>query len=357
MKKIRVALVFGGRSAEHEVSIRSAKTVYKELDKQKYDIVPIAIDRSGKWLNDSSSLLLLEATTSKGAAPLTEISTPSILKNITSNFDRESTIDVVFPILHGPNGEDGSIQGLFKVINVPYVGPDVLGSSVCMDKDIAKRLLLQADIPCAPFVTVESRALDKVNAKEIFAQLGTPVFIKPANLGSSVGIGKAKNENELIGMLKNAAKFDKKILIEKFIKGREIECSVLGNEEPVASIPGEIIAGADFYSYDAKYSADSQSTTKIPAELPEKVTTELQSLAVKAFKVLGCEGMARVDFFLDEQNKLWINELNTIPGFTSISMYPKMWEASGLPISKLLDKLIDLAISRYNRDSKLQITV
>ncbi len=353
MSKIRVALLFGGRSAEHEVSIRSAQTVFNALDKSKYDVTPIAIARSGKWLAGAESLKLLGSETDKGTQAL---SVTDSLNEVASSIRTESKFDVVIPLIHGTYGEDGSLQGFLRMMDLPYVGPDVLGSSVCMDKDVAKRLLLQAGIPCAPFACVESHKISKLDLDKIISELKLPLFVKPSNLGSSVGISKANSKAELIAALKLAAEYDRKILIEQFIKCREIECSVLGNEEPEASIPGEILPQAEFYSYDAKYSSASKSEVRIPAEIPAETAKRVRELAVQAFKVLGCEGMARVDFFLEENGKLWLNELNTIPGFTSISMYPKMWEASGLPLPKLLDKLIELAVSRYERDKKFKVT-
>lgn len=317
-KKLKIGILFGGRSAEHDVSIISANNIIKALDKKKYIITPIKIERDG-------------------------------------NFDisRIKNFDVIFPVLHGPFGEDGSMQGLLKIIGVPFAGPSVLGSALGMDKDIMKRLCLEAGIPIGKFITL--RAGEKISFTKIKKELGLPLFIKPANLGSSVGIHKVRNQKEFLAGIKDAFFYDSKLVIEENINGREIECSVLGNENPRASIPGEIIANADFYSYDSKY-VDNKSICEIPAKLPQKTIQKIQKMSVQVFKVLNCEGMGRVDFFLQRNGEILVNEINTIPGFTAISMYPKMWEASGMPIDKLLDELIKLAILRFNREKKLKNT-
>ena len=320
-KKIRVAVLFGGRSAEHEVSIRSAANVIAALDPAKYEVTEIKIPKKGRWLP-----------------------TETLLENI----------DVVFPVLHGPYGEDGTVQGLLKLADVAFVGPSVLGSSVSMDKDVTKRLLRDADIHVGDFVT--ATATRPVSFKLAKKWLGTPLFIKPANLGSSVGVYKVKTEKEYDDALANAFKFDTKVLIEKFIKGREVECAILGNEDPWASVVGEIIPHHEFYSYDAKYIDDNGAGLEIPAKISKEIERDVQDIAIRTFETLGCEGMARVDCFLTESGEVLVNEINTIPGFTSISMYPKLWEASGIPPAKLIDTLIALAIARFKRDSKLKTT-
>lgn len=320
-KKLKVALIYGGKSAEHDISIQSARNVADALDKKKYEVIPFKIGRNGNFFID-------------------EI--------------KSKRIDVVFPVLHGPYGEDGSIQGLFKVSGIPFVGAGVLGSAVGMDKDIMKKLFREAKIPIGKFITVRNG--EAFSFKEISKKLGLPMFIKPANLGSSVGIHKIKNEKEFKKGLADAFKYDRKVIIEENINGREIECSVLGNENPIVSIPGEIIANADFYSYESKY-IDNKSVCEIPAKLSQKTRKEIQNMAIKVFKVLNCEGMGRVDFFLKKNGEILVNEINTIPGFTSISMYPKLWEASGLPTSKLLDRLIELALERFGKEKKLQTSI
>ena len=319
IKKLRIGVLFGGKSAEHEVSLQSARNVINALDKEKYQITPIKIGKNGKF-----------------------------------KFDKIKNFDVVFPVMHGPFGEDGSMQGLLKLAGVPFVGPSVLGSAVGMDKDVMKRLFRDAGIPIGEFIAINKG--EKISFLKIKKKLGLPVFVKPANLGSSVGINKVKNEEEWKRALEDAFQYDSKIVVEENIPGREIECSVLGNEKPIASIPGEIIANQEFYSYDAKY-IDEGSVAVIPAKLDKGTIKKIQGLAVKVFQVLGCEGMGRVDFFLKKNGEVIVNEINTIPGFTSISMYPKLWEASGLPLPKLLDKLVALAIERFKREQKLKTTV
>ena len=262
-------------------------------------------------------------------------------------------MDVVFPVLHGPFGEDGSMQGLLKILNIPFVGPSVLGSAVGMDKDVMKKLLKEGGVLIGKFITLHKG--EKILFKDIKKTLGLPIFIKPANMGSSVGVSKVKNEKEWDSALLEAFKYDTKIVIEEMIYGREIECSVLGNADPIASLPGEIIANQDFYSYDAKY-IDKGSVSVIPAKLDEKTTKKVKELAVKTFKVLNCEGMGRVDFFVKKNGAVLVNEINTIPGFTDISMYPKLWEASGISLKNLLDQLIFLAIERFEREAKLKTT-
>jgi D-alanine-D-alanine ligase len=356
MKKLRIALIFGGLSSEHEVSIRSARTIYAGLKGDKYEVVPFGIGLDGRWLSLFDSQAVLDNTDQKRAQARTDENFIGRFIEMAQSPDASVRLDAAFPIVHGTFGEDGSLQGLFRLVNIPYVGPDVLGSAVCMDKDVAKRLLLEAGIPCAPFECIHSHKINEVNVGSIVDRLRLPLFIKPANQGSSVGVCKVTTAEQLVPALKNAAQFDRKIIIEKFIKGREIECSVMGNERPEAAVPGEIIPGAEFYSYDAKYSSASQSETRIPADLNKEVAEQIRVLAVRCFEVLGCEGMARVDFFVEDSNKIWLNEVNTIPGFTSISMYPKMWEAAGVSLSALLDKLVTLAIARNRRDAALKLS-
>ncbi|MBP9711450.1 MAG: D-alanine--D-alanine ligase [Candidatus Pacebacteria bacterium] len=318
-RKIKVGILSGGKSAEHDVSLVSARNVLQALDQKKYDITAIEIGRDG-------------------------------------NFDLElvKSFDVIFPVLHGPFGEDGSMQGLLKLAGVPFVGPGVLGSAVGMDKDFMKRLLRDAGIPIGKFVAI--RKGEKINFNTIKKELILPMFIKPANMGSSVGISKVRNEKEFKKALATAFLFDTKVVIEEFIDGREIECALLGNDLPMASVPGEIIAGQDFYSYDAKYN-DSNSVSVIPAQIDKKTAKKVQEIAIKTFQVLGCEGLSRVDVFLKKNGEILVNEINTLPGFTDISMYPKMWEASGLPVSKLLDRLVELAFERFDRDANLKSSV
>jgi D-alanine-D-alanine ligase len=325
MKKIRVGVVRGGRSGEHEVSLRSAESILKAIDRNKYDVVPITITHEGRW------------------DPFTISPDPS----------GERPVDVVFPIVHGTYGEDGTIQGLFELANLPYVGAGVLGSAVGMDKDVMKRLFRDAKLPIVEYWAVAKSELDSfLQAK--MNNLPYPVFVKPANLGSSVGISKAHSPEELPAALQTAAEYDRKIVVERGVDAREIELSVLGNDEPIASVPGEIIPSNEFYDYNAKY-VDDNSRLLIPAPLNNGQVEEAQRLAIAAFKALECSGMGRVDLFAERSTgKFYVNEVNTLPGFTSISMYPKMWEASGLPYTQLIDRLIMLAIERHAEKNKLR---
>ena len=324
MKKI--GILFGGKSAEHEISLLSANNVIEAIDKEKFEPVLIKIDKSGHWqMNDIFGC------------------------------------DVVFPILHGPFGEDGTIQGLLKMADIPFVGPGVLGSAVGMDKDVMKRLLRDAGIPIGDFIVLRSHD-DKPSFSDIQCALActesnSPVFIKPANMGSSVGISKVRSEAEFTAALKEAFLYDTKIIIEEFIPGREIECAVLGNEDPIASIPGEIIPTHDFYSYDAKYLDEKGAALEIPAKISEETKKRIQELAIKVFQVLGCEGLSRIDFFLKKNGTVIVNEINTMPGFTKVSMYPKMWEASGISYTDLITRLIELAAARFEKERKLKTSV
>ena len=316
-KKLKIGILFGGKSAEHDVSLVSAKNVIGALDKNKYKVFPIKIEKSGKF-----------------------------------NLNAIRKVDVIFPVLHGPFGEDGSMQGLLKILNMPFVGPGVLGSAVSMDKDVMKRLLKEAGIPIGKFLTI--RQGEKISFKEATKKLGLPMFIKPANMGSSVGIHKVKNEKEFLSGLRDAFQYDIKIVIEENINGQEIECSVLGNENPMASIAGEIVPINDFYSYKAKYLDDKAADLLIPARLSKNTVKKVQNMAIEVFKTLCCKGMGRVDFFVKKNGDIIVNEINTIPGFTSISMYPKLWEASGIALPKLLDSLIVLAVERFKEEQKLK---
>ncbi|MCI0493462.1 D-alanine--D-alanine ligase [candidate division KSB1 bacterium] len=362
-RKIRVGLLFGGKSAEHEVSLQSARSIFEAIDKNKYDIVLIGIDKQGQWYLNEASHFLLHAEnprlialnkSSEHIALVPKHGTNELVS--LTNHHSLGPIDVVFPILHGPYGEDGTIQGLLKLFNVPFVGASVLGSGIGMDKDVMKRLLRDAGLPIPKFLSFSSHELNNINFEHVKQQLGIPCFVKPANMGSSVGIHKVKNESQFFPAITDAFQYDNKILVEEFIKGREIEVSVLGNENPIASIPGEIIPQHEFYSYNAKYIDEKGAVLKIPAELPEVTIKDLQEMAIQAYQVLCCEGMARVDFFLRNDSEIFISELNTIPGFTKISMYPKLWEASGISYSELIDRLIQLALERAERENKLKIS-
>jgi len=361
-KKLKIALVFGGKSVEHEVSLQSAKNVLDALDKNKYEVVLIGIDKEGAWhLKDQSNFLLNSSDPkliklNKGDNLIASDQKEQGLAILQSE-QKRGKIDAAFPILHGPYGEDGTIQGFFKLAGIPFVGPSVLGSSVSFDKDVTKRLLTEAGIPNTAFVTI--RQGDKVSFSKVKKVLGLPMIAKPANSGSSVGISKIKNEKEFNTAIKYAFKFDTKIIIEKFIgEKREIECAILGNTNPMASVCGEVITNKQhsFYSYEAKYIDEKGADLEIPAKLSKSVQSKIQKLAVKTFQVLECEGLSRVDFFLLKNGKILVNEINTIPGFTNISMYPSLWGKTGITYSKLIDRLIELAIERFEREQKLQTT-
>lgn len=358
-KKIRVGILFGGKSAEHEVSLQSAKNVADAIDKNKYEVSLIGIDKSGRWLLPNQSQFLLNESNPK-LIKLNNENEQSVtlipqsggeLTNLTDEKSHTS-IDVVFPILHGPFGEDGTVQGLLKLANIPFVGASVLGSAIGMDKDVMKRLLRDAGIPVAKFLVFKKG--DSVNFESVSKELGTPLFVKPANLGSSVGVSKVKNKEEFDKAIAEAFRYDTKILVEEAIVGREIECSVLGNQDPIASVPGEILPSHEFYSYEVKYIDETGAALKIPADIPEEAKKKIQELAVKTFKTLECEGLGRVDFFLKENGELIVIEINTIPGFTKISMYPQLWEASGISYTELIDRLLQLAIERFERERLLQ---
>lgn len=364
--KIHVGIVFGGRSGEHEISLRSARCIVDAIDRDKYRLSLIGIDRGGRWhLLDEPAFQRLTAAglpvvTSTGADVML-LPTPSrgALIDLAHPMVPVDRLDVVFPVLHGPYGEDGTMQGFLDLADVPYVGAGVLASAVGMDKDVQKRLLQAAGVAVVPCVTV-ARAQWEAAPQAITAraaELGVPLFVKPVNLGSSVGISKVKAINDLSAAVATALEYDNKVLIEKGIDAREIECAVLGNDDPQASVPGEICAHAEFYSYEAKYIDADGATLRIPAPLTESEAARVRSLAITVFQLLDCAGMARVDFFLERgTGTIYVNELNTIPGFTTISMYPKMWEASGLPYRELIDRLITLALERHAQRRRLKKT-
>jgi D-alanine-D-alanine ligase len=361
--RIRIGIIFGGRSVEHEVSLVSASSVINALDKEKYEVVPIGIAPTGKWLSSGETLRLLKEKKSIDNEPEHMLVPDPRKQSLVLLGESGSTgkpIDVIFPLIHGTYGEDGSLQGLLELTDIPYVGAGVLGSAVGMDKVIQKELLQQAHIPVSPgfwFVYEIYKVQQKKNIAEIERKLKYPLFIKPANSGSSIGISKAGSRKELLTSIEQAAQFDRKILVEQGVKNaREIECSVLGNDNPAASVLGEIVPSNEFYDYDAKY-VDGKTTEIIPAKLPKRIAKKIQTYALDAFRVLDCAGMARVDFLVNRKtNRIVLNEINTLPGFTSISMYPKLWEASGLSYSALLDTLIQLALSRHTAKKKLKTT-
>ena len=357
--KIRVGILFGGKSAEHEISLLSAKNVIDALDKTRYEPVLIGIDKSGRWLMGEPSQFLLNTSDPKLIAinkadskfvALVPQSKGRLTSLASSPLDK--AVDVVFPILHGPLGEDGTIQGLLKLANVPFVGAGILGSAVGMDKDVMKRLLRDAGIPVPKFLVFSHG--EKPDFNSMTRTLGLPVFVKPANLGSSVGITKAKDEPGFRKAVQVAYRYDTKILIEEAVLGREIECAVLGNDQPTASVPGEIIPHHEFYDYEAKYVDENGARLDAPAKLPPETVKRVQDLAIHTFKTLNCEGMGRVDMFLKTDGTLLVNEINTIPGFTKISMYPRLWGLSGISYTQLIDKLIELAMQRFQREQDLK---
>lgn len=355
-KKV-IGILFGGKSAEHEVSVRSARSIFNAIDKTRYLPYLIAISKTGHWyLLDSHEILnSFSSHQSLDWASLgQEVCLPPQSEGLLwSKFGpTQIKLDIVFPVLHGTYGEDGTVQGLLRLADVPFAGCDVLGSAVGMDKEIAKCLLAQAGLPIAKYAVCHRHARLPEFAS-LVQELGLPLFVKPANLGSSVGISKVKDEASFLTAMKLAFEYDVKVIIEEFIQGIEVECSVLGNENPVASLPGEVIPGHDFYSYEAKYLDPNGATTQIPANLPPETILRLQELAVSTFKTLQCSGLSRVDFFVTNSGQILVNEINTMPGFTTISMYPKMWEASGLNYPDLVDRIIDLAFARYRTINSL----
>ncbi len=351
--RLNVAVVFGGKSGEHEVSLMSATNVIKAMDKEKYNIYMIGITKQGKWMAYNGDVdKIADGSWEKEAEGKDRDETINLLFSGLFNGNAQSGIDVVFPVLHGPNGEDGTIQGLFEMLDVPYVGCGVMASALGMDKGFSKQLFKDAGLDIGEFTVVLKADIEKGITSVIDMvedKFAYPVFIKPVNMGSSVGITKAHDREELIKGLLEACKYDRKVMIEENINCREFECAVLGNNDPMASGIGEIIPSHEFYDYVAKYFDDGKSVVVIPAELSENKIEELREAAVKAYKALDCAGLSRVDFFMEkETGRILINEINTIPGFTKISMYPKLWDAAGVSYSKLIDKLIELAIERHN---------
>ena len=361
-KRLRVGVLFGGRSGEHEVSLASAASVIRALDPEKYDVVPIGITKDGHWLAGNGAQKMLPEVLRTGERVfLPPDPTAATLVPMTQDGGRASiSVDVVFPVLHGTFGEDGTIQGFLELAGLPYVGPGVLASAVGMDKDVQKRLFEQEGLPIVPYLAVRRSDWECEPAavlREIKKKFKFPVFIKPATLGSSVGMTRVKNAKELPAALSLAADFAMKILVERNIVGREIEVAVLGNDDVKASIPGEVVPHREFYDYTAKY-LEGGTDLLIPAPLNKKQVAQFQDLAVRAFRAIDGAGMSRCDFFLEKKTgKIFVNELNTIPGFTSISMYPKMWEASGLPYPKLIDRLIELAMEMHAERTRTKYSI
>ncbi|MFY0592520.1 D-alanine--D-alanine ligase family protein [Roseivirga sp.] len=347
MSKLNLAIIFGGKSTEHEISLLSAKSILKHINADKYNLSLILIDIQGHWhlkddIDANKGISVTLAPTSNGTS-LVNLNTGEVI----------TKLDVVFPVLHGLFGEDGTIQGFFKMVDIPFVGCGVMASSACMDKDMTKRLLRDSDIGIAPYAIASPNR--KPSFEDIEKQLGMPVFIKPANLGSSVGVFKVSSKDEYNDKVEEALGYDPKVLIEKTIIGKEVECAVLGNSKPKASLPGEVITEVGFYDFESKYVDKDASSILIPADLTQSQIETIREIAIKAYLVMACEGLARVDFFVTNEGDILINEINTIPGFTNISMYPKMWEATGIPYPELIDILIELGIERYDQEQALRI--
>jgi len=353
MAKINVALVFGGRSAEHEISLRSAQNVIEAIDKSKYNLFYVAIDKKGQWSTN---------TALNGSMPKFPLTIDQFTDVLSINLsgdqqffvqskDTSLPIDLFFPILHGPYGEDGTIQGLFRSLNIPFVGCDVLGSSVGMDKDVMKRLLLEAGIPIGKYLSSHRGSIPTF--EEVKAELALPFYVKPANMGSSVGITKVEEKDSYDQAVNEAFKYDRKIIFEENIVGLELECAVLGNRNAKASAVGRITALHEFYTYESKYLDDKGYELEIPAKIGEQEYEEIRVMAIRVFEALEAEGLGRVDIFMKEDGSIIVNEINTLPGFTSISMYPMLWKEMGVSYAKLIDQLISLGLERYEERSKL----
>ncbi|MCB8944697.1 MAG: D-alanine--D-alanine ligase [Ardenticatenaceae bacterium] len=367
-RKLKIGVIFGGRSGEHEVSLQSAQSVMAALDRTKYEVVPIGITRNGRWLAGDVVAALTHGA--EGASPATLLPDPQarglmqleMRETRPANLAEVTELDVIIPILHGTYGEDGTVQGLLELADMPYVGAGVVGSAVGMDKGIFKQVMMANGIPVLPWKLFSAQAWRKSQeaiVAEIEAALSYPVFTKPANLGSSVGISKCANRDALMAGMAEAARYDRRIVVEQGINGRELEVSVLGNDDPIASVVGEIRPRRDFYDYAAKYLAEpgseDESELMIPAELAGETADFIRSLAVRAYKAIDCAGMGRVDMLMDrETGDIYLNEINTIPGFTQISMYPKLWAATGISYPELLDRLIELAVERFEEKGQLK---
>ncbi len=358
--KTTVALIFGGKSAEHEVALRSAKNIADAMDKNLFSPVLIGISKEGSWYRFPSDEVftqntkIVDSALPANAEPVALISIQGKPVIYSLKDQSKTKVDVAFPVIHGTMGEDGTLQGLFKMVQVPFVGCGVWSSAAGMDKEIMKRLFTEAQIPNARYMLLTP--FKHTPFQDVVDKLGLPFFIKPANAGSSVGVHKIKTSQDYEKNLKDAFQFDTKVLAEEFIEGREIECSVMGhNQSPQASLPGEIIPQHEFYSYEAKYIDDNGALLKIPAELSTELVQKLQTLAKKTYQVMGCDGLTRVDFFLRKKDgEFYVNEINTLPGFTKISMYPKMWEASGIGYRDLITRLINLGLEKHQEEQKLK---
>ncbi|GAB4411738.1 MAG: D-alanine--D-alanine ligase [Bacteroidia bacterium] len=349
-----LALLFGGRSPEHEVSVRSARNIYKAIDRSRFDVLLVGIDPQGRWLAVAEAHLYAEATVATGR-PLMMVPGAGRMALRDAATGEVLPVDVVFPITHGPLGEDGSLQGLLRQLDLPFVGPDVLASAACMDKDCTKRLLRDAGLLVAPFRTFAAHARASIDFFAVANELGLPLFVKPACMGSSVGVRKATDKASFDAALAEAFRYDHKVVVESFIEGRELECAVMGNEVVASSGIGEVVMGGGFYDYDAKYESADAAQVLIPAPgLDDELLAKLSLVARHAYQVLGCEGLSRVDMFLTAEGHVYVNEVNTLPGFTDISMYPQLWGQAGTGYSELIGLLVDLALARGVRDARLE---
>jgi D-alanine-D-alanine ligase len=347
-----IALVFGGKSPEHEISVRSAKNILAAIDRNLFKVVPIGIDPNGVWrLTDTDTLGAFVPDTGTALALVPGVDQHKIIR-----LDHHTPIEdpeAVLLILHGPQGEDGTVQGLLRIMDLPFIGPDVLGSAVCMDKDFAKRLLKEAGLQVAKGYVFGDHERDSLSYTSLVNELGSPIFVKPANMGSSVGVHKVKDAAGFEKAIADAFLYDRKVIVEEMIYGRELECAVLGNAFPKPSVIGEVIT-AEEYSFDAKYVSATAAQTRIPAALQPGQMEALQQTAIRAYQALGCEVLSRVDMFLTEEGQIYVNEINTLPGFTSISMYPQLWEHDGLSYTHLITQLIELAMDRHQKRAALQ---
>lgn len=364
MRKTRVGIIFGGRSSEHEVSLQSARNILDALDRTRFEPVLVGIDKQGQWhLSPADSFLLNPddpariALRASGRALVVRPGAAQAQLQSADAGHALGQIDVVLPIVHGPLGEDGSLQGLLRMANLPFVGAGVLGSAVAMDKDVGKRLLRDAGLQVAPFVCIRRHEADQVDFDALVARLGLPLFVKPANQGSSVGVSKARDAAQFAQALAHALRYDHKVLVEAAVEGREIECAVLGNDAPQASVCGEVVVHDEFYAYHTKYLNENGAEVVVPAAIAPGVQARIQQVALQACAALECAGMARVDVFLTAAGDIVVNEVNTLPGFTRISMYPKLWEASGIGYTALISTLIDLALQRHAQDRGLESAV
>lgn len=360
--KQKVAILFGGKSTEHDISLRSATNIFNAVDRTLFEPILLGVDRNGRWCYDADYSLSTPVDLTQNdyfgdavAVYLSDRTEGQTLVSTQNNREVLAAFELAFPIIHGAFGEDGTLQGILQALNIPFVGPDVLGSAASMDKDVTKRLFRDAGLPIAAFFTLHKHHPDQFSYAEIIEKLGLPLFVKPANAGSSVGVSKATDEKSFEQALRKAFEYDNKILVEEAVIGKEVECAILGNRNNLkASVVGEIVPTKDFYSYEAKYLSTNGAKLKIPADIPDAIADTLRLQAIKAFETLCCEGMSRVDFFLRDDHSFVINEINTLPGFTTISMYPKLWENSGLSYTNLITELIRLGVERQQRNQALR---